>query len=244
MSPEQRFNMAVASNLQKEDDQITRRETWMASELLRTGMVTVQGEDFPAMVVDLGRNSQLSVVLSGGTRWGQAGVSIMGNIRDWSTLVGTISGAGARHVTLDPLAAQLFQKDAEVRAVLDNRRQASGVLELSGLQGGTGGEGDEAVYLGSIGQFDFWQYQEIYTDDTGAVQKMLPDYTVLVGSPKQAAGARCYGAIKDTKAQLKALSRFPKMWDEDDPPQTTTMTQSAPLPLLGRPDAVLCATVN
>ncbi len=243
LSAEQRFQMAVADNLMLEDEQITRREEWMASELLRTGSVTVEGDDYPTQVVDLGRHNDLTVTLTDALRWGESGVSPMKTLRAWAARVASKSGAMARTVVMDPLATEIFQEDEYVQKVLDNRRQASGTLELSGLQGGYGA-GDEAVYLGSIGQFDFWQYQDIYTDAAGAEAKMLPDYTVLVGSPKQAAGVRCYGAIQDTKAQLRPMSRFPKMWDTDDPAVTTTMTQSAPLPVLGRPDAVLCATVK
>lgn len=243
LSPEQRFQMAVADNLALEDDQITRRETWMASELLRTGSVTMQGEDFPPVLVDLGRHADLTSSLSGAARWGETGVSCMATIRSLASTVASKSGKGAKHVILDPLSALLFSQDAEVRAVLDNRRQSSGSFELSGLQGG-GAQGEEGVYLGSIGEFDFWQYQEIYTDEAGTEAKFLPDYTVLVGSPKGAQGVRCYGAIQDTKASLRSMARFPKMWDTDDPPVTTTMTQSAPLPILVEPNAVGCVTVR
>lgn len=243
LSAERRFQLAVQDNLALEDEQIVRREEAMAVELLRTGKVTVTGEDYPTQVVDMGRNAANTVALTGANRWGQAGISVMGSIRSWSATVAKKSGAAARHVTLDPAAALLFQADAEVRAVLDNRRQASGSMELSALAGGFGA-GDEAVYLGSIGAFDFWQYQSIYTDDQGNDVQLLPDYTVILGAPGQAEGVRCYGAIQDQKASLKALSRFPKMWDTEDPASTLTMTQSAPLPVLGRPDAVLCATVN
>lgn len=243
LTPAERFQMAVVDNLGLEDEEITRREEWMASELLRTGKVTVVGEDFPAQEVDMGRHADLTVTLLDSLRWGESDVKPLASLRTWAARVASKSGAMARTVVMDPMAALLLQEDEYVQKIMDNRRQPTGDLELSGLQGGYGA-GDEAVYLGSIGQFDFWQYQDIYTDAAGAEQNMLPDYTVLVGSPRQAAGVRCYGAIQDTKAQLRPMSRFPKMWDTDDPAVTTTMTQSAPLPVLGRPNAVLCATVR
>ena len=77
----------------------------MASELLRTGMVTVVGEDYPEQVVDLGRHEDLTVTLTGGNRWGESGVSPMSSIRTWSADVASKSGAGARHVVMDPAAA-------------------------------------------------------------------------------------------------------------------------------------------
>jgi len=43
---------------------------------------------------------------------------------------------------------------------------------------------------------------------------------------------------------MAAASRFPKEWTEDDPSAHFLMTQSAPLPLLARPEATFCATVR
>lgn len=242
ISPEQKFAMAVTQNLADEDDQITRREEWMASEILRKGQVTVAGDDFPTMLVDFARDAALTVALSGGARWGQSGVSVLANLRTWAASIASKSGANATQVVMDPLAALLLQQDTEVRAILNNWRQASGKVELSPLV--TGAQGEEVAYIGTIGNYDFWQYQQLYTDDAGTEQKMMPDNTVILGAPSMAEGIRTYGAIQDKKAGLQALKRFPKMWDTDDPSSTTTMTQSAPLPVLGRPNATFCATVN
>jgi hypothetical protein len=43
---------------------------------------------------------------------------------------------------------------------------------------------------------------------------------------------------------LVAASRYPKEWDEQDPSARFLMTQSAPLPLLGRAEATFAATVR
>jgi hypothetical protein len=46
------------------------------------------------------------------------------------------------------------------------------------------GQGNDlARYVGTIGDLDFWVYNDRYVDDNDVVQKLLPDYTVLVGSP-------------------------------------------------------------
>lgn len=242
LSPEQRFEMAVAQNLLDEDEDITRREEVMASELLRTGSIIVEGEDYPKQEVDFGRDPSLTKALTTTARWGENGVSPLGSLRSWAAEVAAKSGANPRHVVVDPLAADFILKDPEFRAILDNRRQDGGSAQLAGVVAGA--EGEEYVRLADIGQFVIWQYQQIFTDDDGNDQKVLPDYTVIMGAPALAEGVRAYGAIRDKKAGLKALARFPKMWDEEDPPLTMTMTQSAPMPVLGRPDATLCATVR
>jgi hypothetical protein len=141
---------------------------------------------------------------------------------------------------MDPLAANLVLADAEIKEILDNRRQAGGQMQFAGAV--TGAPGEEVAYLGTVGQFEFYQYQQVYKDDAGASQKMMPDNTVIMGSPAGVEGVRAYGAIQDLKA-LRAMSRFPKMWEVDDPSVELLMTQSAPLPVPRQPDATLCATV-
>ena len=60
-----------------------------------------------------------------------------------------------------------------------------------------------------------------------ATPYMDPGTVIGVGDALQ--GARCYGAILDKRAGLAPVSLFPKLWDEEDPSVTYTMTQSAPL---------------
>jgi hypothetical protein len=58
----------------------------------------------------------------------------------------------------------------------------------------------------------------------------------VIGTGGSLNGTRCYGAIRDKRAGLAAMSLFPKMWDQEDPSVTYTMTQSAPLMVPGNPN--------
>lgn len=240
MSPQERMDRILVQELQDQDDQIARREELMAIEVLRTGQLVVESAQFPKMTVDFARPAGNTVALTGGDRWGESGISPLANIRTWAQTVHDNSGAHPNLVIMDPLAAGKFLADADLQKILDNRRQATGSLELAGAA--VGAQGFEAVYLGSIGQFEIWQYQQRYTDDAGATQKMMPDHTVILGSVG-IEGYGCYGAIQDVGA-LQAMPRFPKMWEDQDPSVITVMTQSAPLPVPGRVEASFCATVR
>ncbi len=167
LSAADRFDFAIADNLRLEDEQCTRREEVMVAEALRTGSVVCSGEDFPAMTIDYGRDAALTVALAGGSRWGQVGVSPYASLKTWAVTVAKKSGAHPGTVIMDPLAAALFQADSEVRAVLDNRRQAGGEMQFLSLA--TGAQGQEMVRIGAIGQFEIWQYSAIYTDDANPV---------------------------------------------------------------------------
>lgn len=240
-TPSDRIRFAVIDNLKIEDEQITRREEWMASQMLLTGSCTVQGDDYPAEVIDLGRDAANTIVLAGASRWGQAGISPYANLVTWASQVQLKSGVHPKIVIVDPLAGALLQKDADLRAVMNLFKGADGGFSF--LPIANGGQGEELVPLARTPQFEIYQYSNPYTLDDGTAANMMPANTVIMGHPTLSEGVRCYGAIKDLGAMVP-MSRFPKQWNEDDPSVGMTMTQSAPLPILGRPDATLAATVN
>jgi Phage major capsid protein E len=54
-------------------DMLTRRLEWMAAQALMFGTVTVVGEGFPEVLIDFGRNPNLTVDLTGALMWGVSG---------------------------------------------------------------------------------------------------------------------------------------------------------------------------
>jgi hypothetical protein len=242
LSAQQRFEMSLMDNLFLEDEEITRREEWMASQLLLTGAMTCQSNDHPPIVVDLQRNSLHTITLSGAARWGQTGVDPLQNLRTWAKTVQANSGFHPSTVVMDPLAADQFINAPGVLRVMQAFRQTSGNIDLAGKVTG-GGLGDEVKYLGAIGEFDIFQYQQLYADETGTSQQFMPDNSVIMGNTVGCQGIRTYGAIMDADAGLVPLARFPKVWKENDPSAWFSLTQSAPLPLLGWVDATFAVTV-
>lgn len=228
LEPEDRLQRNTVQRLEDQDRQITRREEWMCSQIIQTGKVVVAGEDYPAQEVDFGRLPTLTKQLLTTDRWGEAGVKILDNLRAWGTEIAVASGAAATQVILGAEAASLFQKDADVRDILDNRRQATGAMELGPVV--TGSEDMVAAYLGSIGMWNFWQYTQKYKDDAGQTQDMFPSLGCALLAPGAFDGMMTYGAIRDNRA-LRPMSRYPKMWDQEDPSITFLMTQAAPLPV-------------
>ncbi|AGH98947.1 major capsid protein [Micavibrio aeruginosavorus] len=243
LSPQQRLEANVNRTLSKQLENLTRREEVMASEALRTGKITVSGDNYPTVVVDFQRDPSLTVALAGGSRWGEAGVSALENLEDWVARIQEKSGAVGRTVVMDALAWRVFKADPKVEKLLDIRRlRDTADLALGPIAFGQGN--DLARYVGTIGDLDFWVYNDRYVDDNDVVQKLLPDYTVLLGSPTQLEGTRCYGAIQDEKAGYRAQRFFSKSWLEEDPAVRWLLLQSAPLIVPYRPNASFCATVR
>ncbi len=239
LTPQEREEAWIVKTLMDMMEMKDRRLEVMASEALRTGQVTIDGEGFDEIVVDFGRASGHTVTLAGGSRWGQSAVRPYANLKTWALTVQQASGSFPRIVTFDPDAWDLFQQDDEVKDLLDTRRGSNAMVERA-----AGGRA-EPEFVGRIGSFEFWTYQDWYVDPATETETvLLPQFTVVMGSPEGVEGRQYYGAIKDRKAGYRPLPFFPKSWDEEDPSGLVVMGQSAPLVGPLRPDASFCATVN
>ncbi|WP_176086944.1 major capsid protein [Martelella sp. HB161492] len=240
MSPEERYAYNIAAIIDDQDMRITRREEAMCSEVLRTGKVVVEGENYPTQTVDFGRDASLTIALTAAARWGESGVDPFDDIEDWIELLALTDGFTAREVTLGPGAATLLKRSERFQKMLDNRRQASGSMEFGPVS--TGAEGKYSAVLGVIGEITFVQYSQGYT--TGGVKgNFWPSYGVGVMDPQGFMGHFGYGAILDDQALLP-MARFPDMWTEKNPSRTVCQTQAAPLPIAPEPNASLFALVR
>lgn len=238
LTPAQRWNAAVAENLREERDAIQRLWNWMAAMAVIHGEVTVAGEDYPTQVVNFGRDAALTNILALTARWGEADADPLGDVRDLRRLAFAKGGAPITRLTFGLDAYDLFVADERVQKLLtgkDVARQSDSTLsalgsenapyEFMGVLQGANGQGRVEIYT----------YNEQYEDETGTTVSMMDSYDVI-GTGGSLNGTRCYGAIRDKRAGLAALSLFPKMWDQEDPSVTYTMTQSAPLMVPGNPN--------
>ena len=160
----------------------------------------------------------------------------MSEIGTWAPLIPEKSGAVVTGVVLEPTAWQAMRQNARVEKLLDTRRGSTSTAETGPLAA------NKARFVGTLGSFDLWVYQDRYVDDSGATQLVLPVGTVIMAGP-ELEGTLAYAAIRDPRAGFAAVPRFPKMWVQEDPAMEWVMTQSAPLTVPYRPNASLCATV-
>ncbi|WP_040671805.1 major capsid protein [Nitratireductor indicus] len=240
MTPEKRYAYNLAMLVDDQDLRITRREEAMCSQVLRTGQVVVEGEDYPTQTVDFGRDPALTIALAGVSRWGEAGVDPYDDVEAWVQLLADTDGFTARTVLLGPGAAGLLKKSQRFLDALDNRRQDGGKFQLGPVS--TGAEGVYHTVLGTIGQLTFVQYSQPYTVG-GVKNNFWPSYGVGIFDPFGFNGHFAYGAILDNEALL-SMERFPDMWPEKNPSRTIVQTQSAPLPIMPEPNASLFALVR
>lgn len=232
-TPAQRWNAAVVENIQEERIALQRLFNWMAAMAVIHGRVTITGEDYPTQVVDFGRNAGLTRILAGTARWGEADAKPLDDIKELRTLAFQESGSPITRLTMGLEAFDRFFASQDVKDLLkgdsvnvnrtsDSTLSAMGSTdtpyEYRGVLQGVNGQGRIEVYT----------YNEQYEDKDGNTVNYMSPYDV-VGTGGGIQGVRCFGAIRDKRAGLQALPIFPKMWDQEDPSVTYTMSQSAPL---------------
>jgi len=238
LNPQDRTAANIARELADQQNMLLRRQEVMASEILRTGKVTVDGDGYESVLVDFGRNAAHTVTLAGANRWGQAGIVPLENIEDWSKTMLQNSGAMLNDVVMDTLAWRLFTAEAKTQTYLE-LRAVSRPSDLKIVQMAEIG----LAYQGNVGGVQFWVYSDWYVNDAGTEVNMIPDYTVLLLSDR-IMGVRHFGAIRDEESGLQAREMFTKSWVEPDPSVRYMLSQSAPLPVPYRPDASFAVTVN
>lgn len=233
-SPGARWNAAISENLAEERESIQRRENWMAAMAIIHGRVTITGEDYPTQVVDFRRNAGLTRILTGTARWGESAAAPLTDVAELRTLSFQESGAPITRLTMGLGAFDLFYEDEKVQSLLKGQEIGNVARTSDSTLSALGSPGQPFEFRGILqgangqGRLEIYTYNEQYEDENDVTQSIMGTYSV-VGTGNNLRGVRCYGAIRDKRAGLQALPLFPKMWDQEDPSLTYTMTQSAPL---------------
>lgn len=234
-TPGHRIERLLVSELDDQVNMVDRRLEVMAAEVLRTGKLTISGEDYPTQNIDFNRDASLTITLNGVDLWSDPASSPLDDLQDWSQTIMQKSGVAAKDVVMSVDVWKIFRKHPDVVAVLDRVRSNSTlVTDAMSVEGGE--------LMGTVPGFNIFVYSGWYIDDTGIEQQILPAGSVILTSP-QLEGVRAFGAILDDDAGYRALPYFPKSWVIEDPSIRYLLMQSAPLVVPFRTDAVLFAKV-
>lgn len=237
LAPAQRRLLILKDEMTDQTDMLTRRQEVMAAEILLSGKVTVEGEGFDTQVVDFGRDDALTLTLGTGLKWGDTGVSPLSDAEDWTETMLELSGAVATDFVFDTKAWALYRKDPTFKDSIDKTLGAPDSVTIASMAK------LGMSYKGAIDNVWHWVYSDWYEDNEGVSHKIIPDYTVIVGS-RNMEGVRHFGAILDEEAGIQAKEHFTKSWVEKDPSLRILLMQSAPLVVPYRPNASMSVTVK
>lgn len=244
LTPAARRAIQLRENLDDQLGMLTMREEVMASEILRTGKVTVSGEGYETQVVDFFRDAALTIALTGNHKWNvvHADSDPMDDLETWAALSQDKSGIPSTTIVMAPDAwrncrARLTQR-GELEKLFHYARSGESRTELGPLSFNY----SQARNVGQLGDFDIWVYDGLYVDEAGNTQHLMPSGSVVATSGG-VEGVRAYGMIHDEEADFAAERYFVKSWTEPDPSARYLLLQAAPLPFTYRPNAALGATV-
>ncbi|EHD21317.1 MULTISPECIES: major capsid protein [Brenneria] len=242
----QREQLNLMAEMEDQIDILNRRLEWMAASALVSGTVTIAGDGYETTVVDFGRDSTLTIALSGSDLWptsvdaGSTNTIPSENIEEWQTLVLQKSGAVPTDLVFTNKSWKAFRLDTSIK---DNAITFP-ALSPFGNQIDAGARIQKgAVYKGRWGQFDLWVYNDWFIDPvTGIEQPIIPDGAVIM-SGADLMGTRAFGAILDPEFNYGPMAYAPKTWVNPDPAQRFLLMQSSPIVIPSRVNAALCATV-
>lgn len=243
LTGEERMMANLQFEMADQIDMLNRRLEWMAASCIQSGSVTVSGDGYPTTVVNFGRDSSLTVTLTGNYTWdsGNALATPAVNIENWAIQVMRLSGAQITDVVFSPTAFQWFRKDPQIvnQIIFDTARFGNpGLNNVNSAAQVKHG----LMYKGTWGSFDLWVYNDWYVNDSNVQARMIPDGSVFLIGPDMM-GTRAFGMILDPEFAYEALAYAPKSWVEKDPAQRLILMQSAPLVIPARVNTCLYANV-
>jgi hypothetical protein len=243
LTPEQRAGQQVGKDLAVLDARFDRREEWMASQAVTTGVVDVyQHDDSNSLVkvnsIDFQRSDDNKIVHAGEDLWTDTTNSDpLQDMRDWKRMIVKKTGHNPTVCIMQSLAWQAFINHPKVKEDLDNRRITIGEIKPQDMPKGV-------IYLGYLNDpgLHLYSYPEWYVDETDDTEKALVPENGLVMGCTTTRNVKHYGMIRDLKAmQNFAVKRFVKSWEQDDPSARFLLMQSAPLIVPHQPDAFVYA---
>ncbi len=232
MTPEDRESEIMLDDANELDAMISRRENWMAAELLvNTSVKMEEKTDKEDVVIEkeifFYDGDENDWIYTPTVDWSDSTADILGDVAAMC-ISQKARGVQATELLLDSVAGDYVYNNEAILKLLDNRRVDIGTLDPKLLDFG----------VAEIGTFNckghivkFLQYVEGYEDESGATVPYLPSGTAILLAPK--CGQTQYGAVNqledDKRWHTYAESRVPLILTDQNNQSKELRLASAPL---------------
>ena len=227
-SPDQRAAEMLASDLSEMDDEISRTEEFMVSQVLFNGKVDIIGEGINHTIDFDFTNKE---TLSGTDLWSSPESDPIAYLKKKRREVIKKSGVNPKEVIMAHDVVDAFVNHQKVQDKLDNRRIILGQINPQQLPNGV-------TYIGSLTELglDLFSYDEWYYDEESETEMpMVPAGKLMIGS-SSARSSMYYGAVTLTNQNTNKFvtyegRRIPDSWIQKDPAARFLQMHSMPLPV-------------
>lgn len=234
LSLQDRFDARTAEVAAYHRRVIAMRMAHMAAKMILDAKYTFNyeseaGAAYPEVLLDFGRASNQTVVLSG-SYWSDPDYDILGDVQTYMDRVRDADGGGiVNEMIVGSDVAKVFGKNNKLKAQMDTTYRGNDVNVRTGLirlnEMGLS-------YVGNLGGgMDVWTYRDrVQQNDNSFVELFNPKDILLLAAGIE--GVNAHGAIYDAEAMLAgetATEIFVKQWVTPDPGEVYQMTQTSPL---------------
>lgn len=249
LSPTQRLYLIRAATTAAHVKAYDRTLNYMAAIALRDGKITLKGKDYPETLVDFQRAAGHTITLGAGSRFGDAGVSI---VDFFQSVVDTMTqaefGGMPTMATMGSAVWDVLRKDTEFMEHMDTNIRGGNITIERGLVPGEPRfkVGEMMVGGGSGARIELWVDNSTYVDqNTGATTRYIGAKQILfTGTPQAINGFQAFGRIIDRAANWEPMRLFPKNWVTQGDVEVEYIThKGAPLMVPINPNATLLANV-
>ncbi len=244
MTPAQRAARQLMDDYMRLNDAATRREEWMAAQVILTGQIPVKGKGVDE-VISFGFTNKKT--LTGTAQWGKSAAKIRNNLSDWVTEVSVNGFSNIDMAILGKNALRALLADEDIYKALDNRRMILGEIAPHNLPNGV-------RYIGWLADpgIDLYTYNEVYLDDwtdpnNPVTKPLMPDNKVVL-APRNPGFMRAYAActyIEESSGEwvTSQTARLLRCYTRHGPDRRILELQTRPLMIPDRVDSWLVAEV-
>ena len=162
------------------ENKISRAIELQASQVLTTGTVTLtDGAGTPLITIDF--KPKATHFPTAGTAWNAGGADPRGDILALSNVIRNDGLADPTRLIFGEDAFEVFIQNADIQALFDNRRIATGNLGESNLSD-TGGNFRGSINIGNY-MYEVWTYGGRYNAPGGAKTQYMPSDKVVAMAP-------------------------------------------------------------
>ncbi|WP_142413067.1 major capsid protein [Hathewaya massiliensis] len=227
-TPEERAREVLANDVIELDGYITRREEWMARELLLHGKIDINEEtDNEIIEKEIDFNFTNKITLSGEDVWSSDKSDPIAKLKEWKKSIVKKTGQAPDILILADDVVDVFLNHPKVKSQFNLLNMKFGVIEPSIKIDGT-------TFYGKLPELgvEIYSYDEWFLNDKDEEVAMIPDGNVILASRNL--GKTIYGAVTQMeKGEFITYEgvRVPKIYSDEKNETKNFKITSRPVPV-------------
>lgn len=219
LSSAEQYIIAQIETVKRNHDSIDNRKILMAAELVVTGKVVLESDNYSRNVVSFGRDASLAFTPA--IAWDQSGATPVEDIDTMAQRMLDVNGGEATMILTTGKVWAVLEKNPDFKAKFVAPYAGISVPYRPELNASK-----TAKFKGYLGDIEIWTYDATYKNK-GQTKRFIPvDYFALIADTS---GYVTQCKIENIHANGLALEYFDRQWYEEDPSGIMLLTESSPL---------------